>query len=124
MKRWIIHVFSIWLLFQQRLGMSIISWAGADMDFGHPEEFRAYIPADPRITPLVVMAAWKDEWSEERQSELNACMESLRQCDVLLGASQRMLGELSVKYGVEEAFVRMTANHVLLGLNLQRRLSQ
>ena len=123
MRRWIVHLFSLSLWFHQRIAISIIRWAG--VFGGSVEEHGSYVPPDPRITPLVVMAAWKDgSGSEKTQAELNACMESLRQCDVLLGASRCMLGELSARFGVEEAFVRMTANHVLLGLNLQRRLSQ
>jgi hypothetical protein len=127
MKRWILKTVANSLQFHQVIAMRIVRWAGVDFipPAGSEERFLAYVPADPRITPLVMMAAWKSDFdSLKRQAELNACMESLRQCEVLLSASQQMLGELSVQYGIPEAFVRMTANHVLLGMNLERSLSR
>jgi len=125
MKPLIVNLTARFMRFQQDIAMHIIRWAGKDLVAPPPSAFPDYVTADPRITPLVIMAAWHhEEGTEGRQAELNACMESLRECEVMLGASVRMLGELSVQYGVQEAFVRMMANHVLLGINLQRRLSQ
>jgi hypothetical protein len=125
-KRWIIGIIGHWLILQQRFAIAAYRWAGAmqpeDVEKG--EVFKATIPDDPQITPLVVMAAWRaGAFSERTQAELNGCMNSLRECDQILDASQRMFAELSGTYGPKEAFVRMAANHVLLGMNLGRRIS-
>jgi len=124
-KRWIARRL---IVACKALNVVLISWAGRQLLADNPAptpEFHEYVPGDGRITPLVINAAWHDsEGSRDRQSTLNACMESLRQCETIMGASKAMLGELSVRYGVEEAFVRVIANHVLLGIHLGRRLAQ
>jgi hypothetical protein len=124
-KKLIVNFMRHWLTLQQRLAFHVIKWAGPDL-IGPPAfPSSEYVPADSRITPMLLNAAFIDGFgTETRQAELNACMESLRDCQNIMDAAQRMLGELAVHYGVEEALVRVAANQVLLGMNIARRLAQ
>ena len=87
----------------------------------------AYVEADQRITPLILMAALDDhaKFLESRpadcQSVLNACMESMR-TESLRGVFLGMLGELSATYPLEESLTRVLANAVFLGMHLEKRV--
>jgi hypothetical protein len=123
-KKIIVNFMRHWLTLQQRLAFRVIKWAGPDL-IGPASPPSAYVAADPRITPMLLNAALTDGFgSEARQAELNACMESLRDCKNIMDAAQRMLAELAVHHGVEEALVLVAANQVLLGMNIARRLAQ
>jgi hypothetical protein len=123
-KKRFINVVCWWMIWQQRVAMRFIKWAGSDLVTPEAPSSE-YVPADSRITPMLLNAAFTDGLgSRARQSELNACMESLRDCQNIMDAAQRMLGELAVHHGVEEALVLVAANHVLLGINIARRLAQ
>ena len=85
-----------------------------------------YVEADGRVNPLVVMSALEDhkQWladsPEDCQSVLNACMESLR-AESLHTTFVGMLGELTARYSLEEAMIRVLANAVLLGMLIEKR---
>jgi hypothetical protein len=119
MKRWLI-----------RQGGTVAIWLGgvltklAAKEFGlapiPAEEEGSYVEAAPEINPAVMLAAFQDPVD---QSRLNACMETYRKCEQLKTASFRMLAGLTPLYGQEEAFVRMAANLIYHGMQLERRLS-
>ena len=126
MSFWLLRILTHWMGFQHRILMVLARRSPTIMErVPVTGDAASYVTADPRITPMVLMAAWTDGVGTPlRQAELNACMESLRGCERILEASQQMLGELSVVHGIPEGFTRMAANHLLLGMNLQRRLSE
>jgi hypothetical protein len=117
MRLWLIRqggALAMWL------GCVLTKLAAKEMGLVPAPQEGPYVEAAPEINPAVMLAAFQDAVD---QSRLNACMETYRKCEQLKTASFRMLAGLTPLYGQEEAFVRMSANLIYHGMQLERRLS-
>lgn len=113
------------------LNLAVMRWIARD----HPAvaEVRAGMPGGPRaveyVAPLdginaaVLLAAFDATTMDPtHQARLNACLESLRGTKIMEAASIMMGGLIAAGYPPEEAFTRVVANGVALGIVTEKRL--
>lgn len=86
-------------------------------------------PALGSVNSILLNAAHHEQFRaleenpEEAQAILNACLESLRNCESVRTPMFRMFAALIAKgYDPEEAFLRVSADVLMLGMNVQKRL--
>jgi len=116
---------------QQRGFIPLLRWAWRDLNLPStliecPGEY----VQPSSVTPVLVLAAHEDRIgfhqgnAETFQSELNGCMEGAR-AGKIGGAMLSMLGGMVASgYDQEEAFIRVIANAMHLGMFMERRLSK
>lgn len=131
MKHAIVKILN-WII--QTFFMPVLRWAATGIPQVQAikesrESEKEYTLADSRINPIVLMAAFQDHVDmmendpDNCQAMLNGCMESLRSSETIFNASLAMLGSLvGSGYPQEEAFIRMGANYILLGILMERRM--
>jgi hypothetical protein len=112
------------------VALDVAKWAAKSEGLESPPA----IFADGFISPANAINPWlfsrvlgdmEKQWrenAEATQAELNGCMESLR--PEIAHTFQRMMGSLSMKYPMEEAWLRVAANAVQFGMHVERRLNQ
>ena len=101
------------------------------IDEAMADGLHAYVPSSEFINPILLKAAFDDQVEgfksnpENCQADLNACLESLRGAAQVPEALVEMLGTLAASgYPVQEALLRVLANAVYLGINIQKRLER
>ena len=112
------------------LNMKMMRWIARD----HPsvveirEKMSAPMPADyvdplTGINTAVLLAAFDAASGDpEHQARLNACMEGVRGTKIIEAGMSMMGALISAGYPPDEAFVRVVANCVALGILTEKRL--
>lgn len=108
--------------------LPVAKWcAGDSLKSRLPEGPSDYTDPTPTLNPPMIQRALDDiaaGWNKSPgvlQAELNGCMEGLR--PKAAADFQGMMGGLITKYPVDEAFLRMLANAVHLGMYVERRIA-
>ena len=101
------------------------------IDEAMADGLHTYVPSSEFINPILLKAAFDDHVEgfksnpENCQADLNACLESLRGAAQVPEALVKMLGMLTASgYPAQEALLRVLANAVYLGINIQKRLER
>lgn len=109
------------------LVLPVVRWCAA----GHAmPKSGAWVEPSAELNRLVFAAALQDRLAalesqpQKEQAELNACMASLRDSEVMKGMLG-LFGSLTASgYPIEESFLRVISNAVHFGIYVNRRLSK